>query len=68
MSPKDDEPITISWQLAVQLNRNVAALVEVNFKAVVLQFLGDVSDKVFVFLQAGKLVDDCCCGIPRAIR
>jgi len=60
MRSKDDDPIAVSWQLAVELDGDLIPLVEVDLKAVALKLAGDFRDKGRVLLEDRKLVHNRC--------
>ena len=53
--------------MAIEVNRHVITLAEVNLKAIGLEFLCDVCNERIVLLNAGKLINDDCFESPSVV-
>lgn len=60
MSTKNDQVISIGWQLAIEVNGNLITLIGINLKAISLKDLCHLVDEGLVWLKHVKLVNNSC--------
>jgi len=60
MNSKDNQPISIGWQLAIKVNSHGVTTVNVNLKAIVLKLLGYLLNEGLVWIKRMELVNNGC--------